>query len=74
MTDNTKKPFNLNMHTARLLMREPFFAALSRRIDKTPSKSVPTAGVRVTRIPLSLSCSITLSLWVRSSLNINWVS
>ena len=41
------KPFNLNMHTARLLMREPFFAALSRRIDKTSSTSIPTAGVRV---------------------------
>jgi predicted metal-dependent peptidase len=41
------KPFNLNMHTARLLMREPFFAALSRRIDKTASTAVPTAGVRV---------------------------
>ncbi len=40
-------PFNLNMHTARLLMREPFFAALSRRIDKTPTKSLPTAAVRV---------------------------
>jgi len=45
--DKTTKPFDLNMHTARLLMREPFFAALSRRIDKTPSTSVPTAGVRV---------------------------
>ena len=50
MSDESTKPaapFNLNMHTARLLMREPFFAALSRRIDKTASKSVPTAGVRV---------------------------
>ena len=47
MTDDTKKPFNLNMHTARLLMREPFFAALSRRIDKIASTSIPTAGVRV---------------------------
>jgi len=47
MTDDVKKPFNLNMHTARLLMREPFFDALSRRIDKTSSTSVPTAGVRV---------------------------
>ena len=45
--DKTIKPFNLNMHTARLLMREPFFAALSRRIDKTASTSIPTAGVRV---------------------------
>ena len=47
MTDEIKKPFNLNMHTARLLMREPFFAALSRRIDKIASTSIPTAGVRV---------------------------
>ena len=45
--DKTAKPFNLNMHTARLLMREPFFAALSRRIDKISSTAVPTAGVRV---------------------------
>ena len=41
------QPFNLNLHAARLLMREPFFAALSRRIDKTPTTSIPTAGVRV---------------------------
>lgn len=50
MTDKASKPeapFNLNMHTARLLMREPFFAALSRRIDKTSCTSLPTAGVRV---------------------------
>ena len=43
----TDKPFDLNLHTARLLMREPFFAALSRRIDKICTDSVPTAGVRV---------------------------
>tara|TARA_B100001123_G_scaffold74689_2_gene84168 strand:+ start:5558 stop:6817 length:1260 start_codon:yes stop_codon:yes gene_type:complete len=43
----TDQPFNLNMHTARLLMREPFFAALSRRIDKTATTAIPTAGVRV---------------------------
>jgi len=48
MSDDTKPtPFNLNMHTARLLMREPFFAALSRRIDKTPTMALPTAGVRI---------------------------
>ena len=48
MSDDTKPaPFNLNMHTARLLMRDPCFAALSRRIDKTASTAVPTAGVRV---------------------------
>jgi len=45
--DKTRKPFNLNMHTARLLMNEPFFAALSRRIEKTRTASIPTAGVRV---------------------------
>ena len=39
--------FDLNMHVHRLLMREPFFAALSRRIDKRKDKGVPTAGVRV---------------------------
>ncbi len=49
MSDATAKPaFNLNMHTHRLLSDEPFFAALSRRIDKRASTSVPTAGVRVT--------------------------
>jgi len=38
--------FNLNDHVYRLLQSEPFFAALSRRIDKKPG-NVPTAGVRV---------------------------
>ncbi|MED6313429.1 MAG: hypothetical protein VX704_00165 [Verrucomicrobiota bacterium] len=47
MSDDATKSFNLNMHTARLLMREPFFAALSRRIDKIASTAIPTAGVRV---------------------------
>ena len=39
--------FDLNIHVARLLMKEPFFAALSRRIDKRASSALPTAGVRV---------------------------
>ena len=39
--------FDLNKHTARLLMKEPFFAALSRKIDKKASTVVPTAGVKV---------------------------
>ena len=39
--------FDLNMHVHRLLFDEPFFAALSRRIDKRASQSIPTAGVRV---------------------------
>jgi len=41
------KRFNLNMHVAYLLQQEPFFAALSRRIDKRSSNALPTAGVRV---------------------------
>ena len=49
MTTTAPKPaFNLNMHTHRLLSDEPFFAALSRRIDKRACSSVSTAGVRVT--------------------------
>ena len=42
-----KKDFDLNIHTARLLMDEPFFAAISRRIDKSASRAIPTAGVCV---------------------------
>ena len=42
-----KPTFDLNRHTARLLMNEPFFAALSRKMDKRASTAVPTAGVRV---------------------------
>jgi len=39
--------FNLDIHVARLLMNEPFFAALSRRVDKRESDQLPTAGVMV---------------------------
>ena len=38
--------FNLNDHVYRLLQKEPFFAALSRRIDKKEA-DIPTAGVRI---------------------------
>ena len=48
MTTSAKSSFNLNDVTFRLLADEPFFAALSRRIDKRPSTQVPTAGVRIT--------------------------
>jgi len=46
MSDKKEK-FDLNVHTARLLQAEPFFAAFSRRINKVASNIVPTAGVRV---------------------------
>jgi predicted metal-dependent peptidase len=37
--------FDLNNHIVDLLRDEPFFAALSRRMEKVASKSLPTAGV-----------------------------
>ena len=37
--------FDLDLHTYRLLQAEPFFAALSRRIHKSPTTAIPTAGV-----------------------------
>ena len=48
MTTSAKSTFDLNDVTFRLLADEPFFAALSRRLDKRASTQVPTAGVRIT--------------------------
>ena len=42
----TKPSFNLDEHIVNLLRDEPFFAALSRRMEKVATKSVPTAGVK----------------------------
>ena len=39
--------FDLQLHAYRLLMDEPFFAALSRKIEKRAVTAIPTAGVRV---------------------------
>jgi len=47
MTNPAIQTFDLNQHMARLLMSEPFFASLSRRIDKKEDRSIPTAGVWV---------------------------
>ena len=47
MTDK-KTTFDLNEHTYRLLESEPFFASLSRRINKKMTTAIPTAGVRIT--------------------------
>ena len=44
--ENTLK-FNLNDHVYRLLQAEPFFAALSRDVEKRPSTAISTAGVCV---------------------------
>jgi len=38
--------FNLDEHIVSLLRDEPFFAALSRRMEKVATKAVPTAGVK----------------------------
>ncbi len=37
--------FDLKLHAYRLLMDEPFFAALSRRVEKREDRSIATAGV-----------------------------
>ncbi len=39
--------FDLKLHAYRLLMDEPFFACLSRKIEKRVDRSIPTAGVLV---------------------------
>jgi predicted metal-dependent peptidase len=39
--------YDLEKDLVRLLINEPFFATLSRHINKVPSKSIPTAGVRI---------------------------
>jgi hypothetical protein len=39
--------YDLESDIYRLLMEEPFFAALSRQLNKQAMPSVPTAGVRV---------------------------
>lgn len=41
-----EKSFNLDDHIVSLLREEPFFAALSRRMEKVASRSLPTAGVK----------------------------
>ena len=37
--------YDLNRHLARYLKEEPFYAALSRHIEKYASNAIPTAGV-----------------------------
>ena len=39
--------FDLKLHAYRLLMDEPFFAALSRKVEKRADYNIPTAGVMV---------------------------
>ena len=46
---DTTAAFNLNDHTYRLLVSEPFFASISRNVHKTASTAIPTAGVRINK-------------------------
>ena len=39
--------FDLKLHLHRLLSDEPFFSAISRRVNKSASRGLPTAGVTV---------------------------
>lgn len=41
--------FDLNLHVYRLLQSEPFYAAISREVNKTPTGAIKTAGVRVNK-------------------------
>lgn len=50
----SKPTFDMNLHIHRLMLREPFFAAISRRMNKIPSTAIPTAGVRVNPDSLAL--------------------
>lgn len=44
---NSSPNFDLNKHIFSLLQDEPFFAALSRTIDKMATLAIPTAGVGI---------------------------
>lgn len=48
-------PFNLKLHIHRLLVDEPLFAAISRRMNKTETRSIPTAGVYVDKDTLQFN-------------------
>ena len=47
--NENKTTFDLELQLYKLLEDEPFFASLSRRINKTKSTAVATAGVRVNK-------------------------
>lgn len=51
MIENDEKTpdFDLNKHIFSLLQDEPFFAALSRTIDKMATFAIPTAGVGINK-------------------------
>lgn len=44
---NNAVPFDLERYLVKLLQNEPFFATISRHVEKRASDAIPTAGVRV---------------------------
>lgn len=55
MTIVNPNAFNLKLHLHRLLVDEPLFAAISRRMNKTETRSIPTAGVYVDKDTLQFN-------------------
>ena len=47
--DTAVEAFDLDKYIYDLLRSEPFFAEISRYVEKRSSKAIPTAGVRVTQ-------------------------
>lgn len=47
--DNETEQFDLDRYIYNLLQNEPFFAEISRHVEKRASKNIPTAGVRITQ-------------------------
>ena len=41
------RKFNIDYHTVQLLLQEPFWGHISRRISKIETDKIPTAGVTV---------------------------
>jgi predicted metal-dependent peptidase len=48
MTNETEQ-FDLDRYIYNLLQNEPFFAEISRHVEKRSSTAIPTAGVRITK-------------------------
>jgi predicted metal-dependent peptidase len=46
MREEKKVDYDLDMRIFQLLQDEPFFALLSRQLNKRPTTSVPTAGIK----------------------------
>jgi predicted metal-dependent peptidase len=48
VTETLIPEFDLDLYIYNLLVSEPFFAEISRHVEKRASSQIPTAGVRVT--------------------------